>query len=173
MVRTDAKFIATWVLLAVIQTVICDCMFLGPMVTVTLLPAMVMFLPLYSRTEATMLVAFAAGFAVDWASDGVLGLNMVSLVPVALVQKPLVRLFIGEDTVVRSEALSVKKSGWPRMLALVTVATALFLLIYVTVDGAGERTFGFNALRFVFSLAACIPFCAMVTHIFSSRNSRN
>lgn len=173
MVKTDAKFIATWLLLLAIQAVICDCMFLGPLVTVSLLPAMVMFIPLHTRTEVTMLIAFAAGFAVDWASDGVLGLNMAALVPVALVQKPLVRLFIGEDTVVRTEALSVKKSGWTRMLALVTVATAVFLTVYVTVDGAGERTFGFSALRFAVSLAADVPFGAAVIHIFSGRNSRD
>ncbi len=173
MVKTDTKFIVTWILLVVCQIVICDCIFLGPMVTVTMLPALVMFLPLYTRTEVSMLIAFAAGFAVDWLSDGVLGLNMAALVPVALMQKPLVRLFIGEDTVVRTEALSVGKSGWMRMLALVTVATAVFLLIYVVLDGAGERSFGFTAARFGCSLAASLPLMAIVIHIFSTRNARD
>ncbi len=173
MVRTDTKFIATWILLVVCQIVICDCVFLGPMVTVTLLPAIVMFLPLYTRTEVSMLIAFAAGFAVDWLSDGVLGLNMAALVPVALMQKPLVRLFIGEDTVVRTEALSVVKSGWPRMLALVTVATAVFLLVYVVLDGAGERSPGFTAARLGCSLAASLIPAAIVIHIFSHGNTRD
>ena len=132
MVRTDTKFVATWLFLVLVQIVICDCMFLGPLVTVTLLPVLVIFLPLYARTETTMLIAFAAGFAVDWLSDGVLGLNMASLVPVALLQKPLVRLFIGEDTVVRTEALSAKKSGTTRLFALSTIATAIFLLLRTT-----------------------------------------
>ena len=131
MVRTDTKFVATWIFLVLVQIVICDCMFLGPLVTVTLLPVLVIFLPLYARTETTMLIAFVAGFAVDWLSDGVLGLNMASLVPVALLQKPLVRLFIGEDTVVRTEALSAKKSGTTRLFALSAIATAIFLLLYV------------------------------------------
>ncbi len=173
MVKTDTKFIATWILLVVCQIVICDCIFLGPMVTVTLLPVLVMFLPLYTRTEVSMLIAFAAGFAVDWLSDGVLGLNMAALVPVALMQKPLVRLFIGEDTVVRAEALSVVKSGWLRMLALVTVATAVFLLIYVVLDGAGERSLGFTAARLGCSLAASLLPAAIIIHIFSSRNTRD
>lgn len=173
MVRTDTKFIATYIILVIIQIVICDCIFLGPLVTVTLLPVLVIFLPLYTRTDVAMLLAFATGFAVDWLSDGVLGLNMASLVPVALLQKPLVRLFIGEDTVVRTEALSVKKSGWPRLLALTGVATAVFLLIYVTLDGAGERTFGFCALRFACSLAASLPLAAIIINIFSTRNTRD
>jgi len=173
MVRTDTKFVVTWILLILAQVVICDCMFLGPLVTVTLLPALVVFLPLYTRTGTAMLIAFAAGFAVDWLSDGVLGLNMASLVPVALLQKPLVRLFIGEDTVVRTEALSVKKAGWGRLLALSMVSTAVFLLLYVALDGAGERTFGFSALRFACSLAASLPLIAIVIHIFSTRNTRD
>ncbi len=173
MVKTGTKFIATWIILAVCQIVICDCISLGPMVTVTLLPVLVMFLPLHARTEVTMLIAFTAAFAVDWLSDGVLGLNMTALVPVALLQKPLVRLFIGEDTVVRAEALSVAKSGWPRMFALVTVATAVFLLIYVILDGAGERPFWFSATRFGCSLAASLPLAAILIHIFSRGNTRN
>ncbi len=173
MVKTGTKFIATWLILVVCQIVICDCIFLGPLVTVTLLPALVMFLPLNTRTEITMLIAFAAGFVIDWLADGVLGLNMAALVPVALLQKPLVRLFIGEDAVVRSEALSAPKSGWPRMLALITVATAIFLLIYVILDGAGERTAGFTAARFGCSLAASFPLAAIIAHIFSSGNTRN
>ena len=139
----------------------------------TLLPVLVAVLPLYTRTGTAMLIAFAAGFAVDWLSDGVLGLNMASLVPVALLQKPLVRLFIGEDTVVRTEALSVKKAGWGRLLALSMVSTAVFLLLYVALDGAGERTFGFSALRFACSLAASLPLIAIVIHIFSTRNTRD
>lgn len=173
MVKTGSKFIATWIVLAVCQIVICDCIFLGPLVTVTLLPVLVMFLPLRARTEVTMLIAFAAGFAVDWLSDGVLGLNMAALVPVALLQKPLVRLFIGEDTVVRAEALSVGKSGWPRMFALATVETAVFLLIYVVLDGAGTRPFWFTAARFGCSLVASLPLAAILIHIFSSGNTRN
>lgn len=173
MVRTDTKFIVTWVLALLAQIIICDGVFLGPVVTVTLLPALIMFLPLYTKTPLTMLIAFAAGFAVDWLSDGVLGLNTASLVPVALLQKPLVRLFIGEDTVVRTDALSVKKSGWGRMLALCTVATAVFLLTYVLFDGAGERSLAFNAIRFGCSLAACLPLEAIVIHIFSTRNTRD
>lgn len=173
MVRTDTKFVATWILLVLAQTIICDCMFLGPLVTVTLLPVLVVFLPLHARTEMTMLIAFAAGFAVDWLSDGVLGLNMASLVPVALLQKPLVRLFVGEDTVVRTEALSVKKNGWGRLLALSTMATIVFLLLYVTLDGAGERSLGFSALRLVCSLAASLPVESIVIHIFSTGNTRD
>ena len=173
MVRTDTKFVAIWLFLVLVQIVICDCMFLGPLVTVTLLPVLVIFLPLYARTETTMLIAFAAGFAVDWLSDGVRGLNMASLVPVALLQKPLVRLFIGEDTVVRTEALSAKKSGTTRLFALSTISTAIFLLLYVALDGAGERTFGFCALRFACPLAASLPLIAIVQHIFSTRNTRD
>lgn len=173
MLKTDAKFIAVWVILVVCQIVICDCMFLGPMVTVTLLPVLVMFIPLRTGTPVSMLIAFAAGFAVDWLSDGVLGLNMASLVPVALMRKPLVRLFIGEDTVTRADALNVGKSGWPRMLAMTTTATALFLLLYVIIDGAGERTFGFSLLRLVCSLAASIPPAVLVTCAFSAKNTRS
>ncbi len=173
MLKTDAKFIAGWLVLVVCQIIICDCMFLGPLVTVTLLPVLVTFIPLRTGTSVSMLIAFAVGFAVDWLSDGVLGLNMAALVPVTLLRKPLIRLFIGEDTVTRADALNVGKSGWPRMLAMTMSATALFLAVYVIIDGAGERTLGFNLLRLVCSLAASTVPAVLVIYAFAAKNTRS
>lgn len=167
--KSDGRIIASYILLAVIQIVICNYVFLGPAVVVTLLPVAVMFLPLSLRTETTMLIAFCTGLAVDWLCDGVLGLNAAALVPVALVQKPVIRLFAGEDTVVRQERLAAVKTGWPKVLAAATTLLSLFLAVYIFFDGAGTRTFLFNLMRFALSLAASLPAAALVIHSFSGQ----
>ena len=61
--------------------------------------------------------------------------------PVALVRRfLLVRLF-NEELVTRGESISWRKWGLVRILGCVLILTALFLLLYVAVDAAGERSF--------------------------------
>lgn len=168
--KSDNRFLASYILLTVIQIVICNYMFLGPVVIVSVLPAAVMFWPLRSRTETAMIAAFCTGLAVDWLCDGVLGLNAAALVPVALVQKPLVRLYIGEDAIARQEKLSVKKTGWPKILAVCSSALALYLAIYIFLDGAGTRTFLFNLMRFAFSTAASLPVSALTVYALTNQD---
>ena len=170
--RTDTGFAVTYVLLAAAQIIICNYMFLGPLVTLTLLPPLVMFLPLSQKTSVSMAVAFITGLAVDWISDGVLGLNTAALVPVALLQKPLIRLFVGDDIVVRGDAVSVNKSGWFKVLAPGAVALGLFLAIYIILDGAGTKTFLFNLGRWGCSFAACLPLEAIMVYLFSYQDRR-
>ncbi len=171
-VRTDTRFAVTFVLLAAAQIIICNYMFLGPLVTLTLLPPLIMFLPLSQKTSVSMTVAFLTGLAVDWISDGVLGLNAAALVPVALLQKPFIRLFVGEDVVVRGDVVSVSKSGWFKVLAPVAVSLGLFLAIYIILDGAGTKTFLFNLGRWACSFAASLPLEVILVYLFSHQNRR-
>ncbi len=113
----------------------------GPWCVLTLLPAMIFCLPTDRSTLRLMLVAFVSGLAVDFFADGILGLNAFSLVPVALVRRfLLVRLF-NEELVTRGESISWRKWGLVRIFGCVLILTALFLLLYVAVDAAGERSF--------------------------------
>ena len=113
----------------------------GPWCVLTLLPAMIFCLPTDRSALHLMLVAFVSGLAVDFFADGILGLNAFSLVPVALVRRfLLVRLF-NEELVTRGESISWRKWGLARIFGCALICTALFLLLYVTVDAAGERAF--------------------------------
>lgn len=170
--RADIRFAVTYILLAAAQIIICNYMFLGPLVTLTLLPPLIMFLPLSQKTSTSMLIAFLTGLVVDWISDGVLGLNAAALIPVALLQKPLIRLFVGEDVVVRGDAVTVGRSGWFKVLAPGAVALGLFLAIYIILDGAGTKTFLFNLGRWSCSFAACLPLEVILVYLFSHQDRR-
>lgn len=124
----------------------------GPWCVLTLLPAMIFCLPTDRSTLRLMLVAFVSGLAVDFFADGILGLNAFSLVPVALVRRfLLVRLF-NEELVTRGESISWRKWGLVRIFGCVLILTALFLLLYVAVDAAGERSFWVCLSTFACSL---------------------
>jgi hypothetical protein len=94
-----------------------------------------------------MLIAFASGLAVDWLAEGVIGLNAAALVPVALLRKSLIRIYFGEDLITRKDSFSLRKYGIAKVSAALFSALAVFLIIYIVLDGAGTRTILFNLIR--------------------------
>ena len=86
-------------LLVIGQIILCNFTNLGPYITLSLLPAMILCVPLTVSTPMCMLLAFATGLSVDWLSEGLIGINAASLIPVALMRKPLIRFFLGEDII--------------------------------------------------------------------------
>lgn len=148
------KFFISYTLLLVIQVLICNFLHLTQFIYLTILPMMVLLIPLDLSTVAAMLIAFASGFAVDWLADGILGLNVLALVPVALLRKPIISLVFGEEVFARGEDISIKSQGILPMSVAFIMAGAVFLIIYVWADGAGTRPFWFSLARFGASLVA-------------------
>ena len=114
-----------------------------------------------------MFIAFATGLSVDWLSEGLIGLNASSLVPVALMRKPLIRFFLGEDLIVRSDSFSIRKNGLGKISLILGVSLIIFLGIYIFLDGAGTRPFWFNLTRFWVSFACNMVLALIVTNILT------
>ncbi len=144
----------TYLILLMVQVLLCNYLHLSQYVTVSILPAMVLYSDVRLSSVKVLCLAFALAFAVDFLSDGVLGLNVLALVPVALVRDPVIRLVFGEDHFSRGEGISVVRQGIWKVSVAIIMVQALFLLIYIWADGAGTRPFWFCALRFAASLVA-------------------
>ena len=141
-------------MLAAVQIIICNCFYFSPYVFLSILPAMVLCMPASWKTVPAMLTAFVTGLAVDLFGEGLVGINALALVPVALLRKPVVQAIFGKDLIEREEDFSFRKYGAGKVSAAVLIMQGLFLAIYITADGAGTRPFWFNASRFGASLAA-------------------
>lgn len=146
--RISQNFGILYTLLVICQIVMSNYTHLGPYIMLTMLPAMTLCIPTGISTVMCMLIAFASGLAVDWLSEGFLGLNAASLTAVALIRKGVIRFFLGEDIIIRNDSFSIRKNGLTKVsLALITV-TAVFLAIYIILDGAGTRPTWFNLAKF-------------------------
>ena len=155
-------FNITFILLAIVQMVICNYFQFTPLITLSILPAMILCVPLSINTPICMVIAFATGLSVDWLAEGIIGLNAASLLPVAFARKTIIRLLIGEDLVVREESLSFRKNGIEKISIALLVSYGIFFFLYIILDGAGLRPFWFNLLRFIFSMLLCMNL-ALVT----------
>lgn len=165
--RTGQNFGVLYVLLAVCQIVLCNYAHLGPYLMLSILPAMVLCIPLTVGTPACMLIAFASGLAVDWLSEGLIGINAASLLPVALMRKTFIRVFLGEDIINRKDSISMRKNGAGKISIVLMAVTAVFLGTYIFLDGAGTRPFWFGLARFAASLAANVALGFIVVDILT------
>ena len=166
--RTRVNSKVLFIFLLICQIALCNFAHLGPYIMLSILPAMIMCIPLSVGTAGCMFIAFLSGLSVDWLSEGLIGINAASLVPVALARKTLIRVILGEDMINRKDSFSIRKNGMGKILTLMIAAGIIFFAIYVILDGAGTRPFWFSMSRFGASLAVGTVLSILVTDILSS-----
>lgn len=154
-------------LLLIGQLILCNYGTLGPYITLTLLPAMIMCIPTTVSTITCMLIAFASGLTVDWLSEGLIGLNAAAAVPVALLRNGAIKIFLGEDLITRGDRFSIKKNGMGKISVVMLTALVVYLGIYVFLDGAGTRPTWFNITRTTLSTICCLILSLIVINILS------
>jgi hypothetical protein len=119
-----------------------------------------------------MLIAFASGLAVDWLSEGLIGINAAAIVPVALARKTIAKIFFGEDLLSRKDSFSFNKYGVAKISAAILTSLTIFLAIYIMLDGAGTRETWFNFAIFGGSLIANWLLSLLVAHLLTPDDRR-
>ena len=165
--RTGQNFKLLYFLLVICQIVLCNYAYLGPYIMLSILPAMVMCIPLSVGTAGCMLIAFITGLSVDWLSEGLIGINAAALLPVALARQTFIRIFLGEDIINRKDSFSIRKNGIGKVSIAMAAAYMLFLGIYIFLDGAGTRPFWFCAARFGVSLIVNMSLAFLTANILT------
>ena len=156
-----------YIILLVAQLLLSTYANFTPYVMVTMLPVMVLCMPIRMGTVLAMVIAFATGLSVDLLSEGLLGLNALALVPVAFARNSIIRLIFGGVLFAREEDFSIHRNGFWKVLVAIVLSTALFLAVYIWADGAGTRPLLFNAIRFGASLVASTLLSLLVVNLLA------
>ena len=151
-----------YVLLVIAQLLLTHFLRVSPYLTLCILPVMVLCIPIRVNTAVAMVIAFVTGLIVDLVGEGVLGLNTLALVPVGFFRNQIIHLVFGSEVFARGEDFSARRNGVGKVALAALIAEAIFFLLFIWVDGAGTRPFGFNLLRFVCSLGGSM-LLAMLT----------
>ena len=170
--KTSQNYTLTFVLLLICQLFLSNYTCLGPYVLLTMLPTMILCLPTGLGSITGMVIAFTCGFFTDLLADGLLGLNIAALLPVALCRRGIIRIFLGEDLLVRKDGFSIRKNGIAKVSLAQVTACALFLATYIMLDGAGTRPFWFCITKFFVSLAICWALGILVINILTVDDRR-
>lgn len=160
-----------FVLLLLAQVLLNNYFRVSPYLTISLLPVMILCFSIRIPTIGTLLAAFAMGLLVDFLTEGVLVLNALALLPVAILQKSVLQLVFGNELFARNEDFSVQRNGWERLLLALFIVLAVYMTVYVWADSAGTRTFLFNLTRWGVSCLGSFLFSLPVLNILA-RDSR-
>jgi len=145
------RFIIIYFVLLVVQIVLCNFFPLSRYLLISVLPVLILMLPIRYGAIPSMLIAFALGFLVDFFSTGMLGISSIALVPVALLRRMFISMVFGDEMSSRGDEITVARLGIPKVTLSCWLVCSLFFLIYVWVDAAGTCGFWPSAFRFLLS----------------------
>lgn len=170
--KTNVTSWALFFCLLVVQLMVTNYVHLSQFVVISILPALIMCLPMSLSSVWVMLIAFATGLSVDLLAEGVVGLNALALVPVAAARKLVVGAICGNDVVERGSDFNFKKNGVAKVSVIILLPLMLYLLIYIAADGAGMRPFWFNAGRFIASTLCDLVLCMLAVKALNPDDRR-
>ena len=104
----SSRFFAIYLCYVLLQVLLCNYLNLTYYLTLSILPVLVLLIPVRYSTITAMLIAAASGFLVDFLGDGVLGLNMLALIPVGLVRNGLLNLVFGQEVFAHKEDVKAR-----------------------------------------------------------------
>lgn len=140
------------VLLVIIQMVITNFIYLGPYITISILPFTILMMPLGWRTWQILLGAAAVSVPVDLLAEGVLGMNMAALLPTVFVRQWMIFLYTPANQRDREGLISSEWLGNIRLILMIALMLATFLFIYTILECAGTRPMSFVCFKFIISL---------------------
>lgn len=167
-----SDFWIVYLLLLVAQLLLSNYFQLTPYVMLTILPVMILCIPIRVGTVGVLIIAFLSALVVDLLSEGVLGLNAFALLPVALLRNPVIRLIFGDEIFARNEDFSVQRSGFGKVALAVFLVQLVFLSFYVWADGAATRPLWFNLARIGASTFASFLLSLLVAGILAPDTRR-
>ena len=142
-----SDFWAVYLLMLAAQLLLSNYVNLSPYVMVSILPVMVLCIPIRVHPAVAMILAFLSGLVVDLFTEGVLGLNSFALVAVAGLRNPVIRLIFGDELFARKEDFSIRRSSFGKVAAALLIVQLVFVVLYVWADGAATRPGWFNFAR--------------------------
>ena len=165
--KVTQNFGTLYTLLVIAQILLCNYGQFSPYLLLTILPAMVLCIPPSVSTISGMLIAFVSALSIDWLSEGLIGLNTAAILPVALMRKGIIKIFMGEDIISRGDRVSYRKNGFAKISTAHAVCLAVFLAIYITLDGAGTRPVEFCLIKGGVSFVCNFLLAIVITNILS------
>lgn len=150
------------ILIVIIQTIITSFIYTGPYLTVTLLPFVILMMPVNWTTAKTLIAATLSALPVDLFAEGVIGLNTAAILPAVLAREGVIRAFTANDQRDREGMISAEWLGWLRFTVLASAVLIVFLVLYIIFECAGTRPTSFILLKTALSYAANLAIYALL-----------
>ena len=161
--------IILYVLIFVLQVLICNYVDIGAYVYICLIPLIVTGIPMKIDVRITMLAAFGIGLMLDIFSSGVVGLNAASATMLAAFRKPLFNFTVNKEHRYSVEVPSIRNIGLNNYIVYSTVCALLYLTTYTLLDCASFRPLLFILLRILVSLVIDVALIVLISNSIIDR----
>ncbi|MCQ2185399.1 MAG: hypothetical protein MJY92_01570 [Bacteroidales bacterium] len=168
----NKRYTICFILLFIAQLVLARYCQIGPYIYISLLPAMIMCMPMSVPTWLNCIIAFTCGMAVDGLADGVWGLNAMAIVPVAFLNKSLIGIFISREVVEREYSISFYQHGIFSIGFNLFIISLLYFGIYICFDTGADRTLVFNLIKLAASIVSSMIFGLVTVNLLCPRPER-
>lgn len=168
----NLRYISCFVLIFLLQLALTKYCQIGSYIYICLLPALILSLPTSYAGWYDMLIAFICAIIVDGFADGQWGMNAAALIPAAALRKSFISIFIGSELVERGYSFSFYTNGIGKVGAAMLATMLVYMSIYVFLDCAGVRSWGFMAMRLLLSSLVSMIFSMIAINILCPRPKR-
>lgn len=138
-------------------------------IALSLLPVLVMSLPPRYGTVPSLLLAFVGGFIADFVGTGTLGLSCAALLVVALLRRPIVSIVSEDDYLIYPSDTPFAHQSTSETLLVCVLSCFVYFVVYVPIDDAGTRSFGFVLLQILLSGTASSLLCFLLAQFLFRR----
>jgi hypothetical protein len=167
---TYLRQIIIYAVVILLQIIINNYVYLGPMVYICLIPLLVMYLPLDQKPYISLIIAFGLGLIIDILSDGVLGLNAGAATLLALVYKPLFYPVFQKNNYSKKFIPAIRESNiWHHVLYLLIII-AIYFLFYIAFDGLATTTLIVSLARYLVNVAVNLVLAVVVDVTLFNKN---
>ena len=166
------SFWTAYILVFIAQLLLSNYFTFTPWIMATVLPAMVLCIPLNVGTVGAMLVAFVTGLGADFLGEGIIGLSALAAVPVAFLRNWIISIIFGPDLITRKKSFTFRRNGFQAVAIANAIALALYLIIFVWAESAGTRSFGFIAGKVAASFAVSMVFGLLAVRAMAPSDAR-
>ncbi len=168
--RISLAHLVYYLLVFVLQVLLTNLVDTGLWVTLTLLPLIVIGFPATWDIRITMPVGFVLGLTADLATGGVPGTSAAACVALAALREPLYRGIVSPDGQNPAWTPSVRTLGIWTYLKFALAVYALYMLVFVLLDGFTLTPILFILARTALSTLAGVALAALLSLFIPERS---
>ncbi|MCF0173777.1 MAG: hypothetical protein HUJ95_00405 [Bacteroidales bacterium] len=155
------------VIFVLLQIVVCKYLGFSPFVTISLLPALVLFSNERTSAPVLMISAFAMGMFVDLFGEGLIGLNASCLVFLAFFRRLIALNVLGKMYIPEKGFIKYESVPTLRLFLAILSAEMTFFVPYFILDGCTTVGALISIERLLIALVINLPVCYYVGRAIS------
>ena len=167
--RSGLWNIILFVLIFILQVLICNYVDFGAYIYICLIPLLVINIPMKLDIRLTMIIGFALGLQLDVFANGVLGLNAAAATMLAAFKGSLFEKTVNKEHRYNIEVPSMRNVGIINYIAYLTLCTAIYLVTYTLLECVSLRPFLFILIRILISLLVNVTLMAIISNSIMDR----